>query len=232
MADRLYYWWHGTGAVFRKDLKLELRSRYVLSTLLIFVLSALLLILLVTGQDVLSAKLQAGLLWIVILFTAALGLGRAFVAEQERGTVLFLRLHTQPGMVYAGKLAYSFAMILAVNAILTGVFILLLGVRVALPGLLGLALLLGTLGLVGTTTLLAAIIARTSRRGPLLPVLLFPLLVPLLLAAVDATENSLTGGTPIMGGWAASVQSLVTMGSFAGVVIAASVLLFDYVWLD
>ena len=232
MSALLNSWIHGTGAVLRKDLRLELRSRFVLNTLLIFVLSALLLILMAAGRDDLSAKLQAGLLWIVILFTAALGLGRAFVAEEERGTVLFLRLHTRPGMVYAGKLAYSFLMILAVNAILTSVFILLLNVEVTLPGLLTLTLLLGTLGLAGTTTLLAAIIARTSRRGPLLPVLLFPLLIPLLLSAVDATENSLTGGTPLMDGWTASVQSLVALASFAGVVIAASVLLFDYVWLD
>ncbi len=232
MPGRLNLWLHGTGAVLRKDLKLELRSRYILSTLLIFVASALLLVMLAVGREAISAKLQAGLLWIVILFTAALGLGRAFVAEEERGTILLLRLHTRPSMVYAGKLLYSFLLILAVNVILTGVFITLSGVEIALPGLLGVTLLLGTLGLAGVTTLLAAIIARTSRRGTLLPVLLFPLLIPLLLAAVDATEQSLTGGTPLLGGWAASMQSLVAMGSFAGVVISASVLLFDYVWVD
>ena len=88
--------------------------------------------------------------------------------------------------------------------------------------------MLGALGLSGTTTLLAAIIARTAQQGPLLPVLLFPLLVPLLLSVVSATRNALSTDA----GWPASTDELLTLLGFAGVVITASVLLFDYVWND
>ena len=225
-------WLLGTWAILLKDLKLELRSRYVLNLLLVFVLSALLVVLLAVGREGITPRIQAGLLWIVILFSAALGLGRAFVAEQERGTILFLRLHTRGSMVYAGKLAFNFLLVACVNMVLIGAFLALLSVKVALPGLLLLTLAVGTLGLAGATTLLAAIIARTTRRGPLLPVLLFPLLMPLLLSAIDATQNSFVGETMGVGGWSASGGALLAMASFAGVVIAASVLLFDYVWND
>ncbi len=225
-------WLHGTWAVFAKDLKLELRSRYAINMLLMFVLASILLVLFAVGREDISTHVQAGLLWIVILFSAAVGLGRAFIAEEERGTVMLLQLNTRGSMVYAGKLLFNFLLVLGVNLVSLGVFLVLLSVEVALPGLLLLTLVLGALGLSGATTLLAAIIARTASRGPLLPVLLFPLLIPVLLSVVHATHNSFSGGVPGSDGWAASLNDLLALVGFAGVVITASVLLFDYVWND
>ena len=221
-------WFHGAWAVFSKDAKLELRSRYAINMLLMFVLAALLLVLFAIGREEVSERVQAALLWIVILFSAAVGLGRAFIAEEEGGTVLLLQLNTRGSMVYAGKLLFNFLLVLGVNLVAVGAFLLLLNVEVSFPGMLLVTLVLGALGLSGATTLLAAIIARTAQRGPLLPVLLFPLLVPLLLSVVSATRNALPSG----GGWLASSDDLLTLIGFAGVVITASVLLFDYVWND
>ena len=225
-------WLHGAWAVFAKDLKLELRSRYAINMLLMFVLASILLVLFAVGREDVSPAVQAGLLWIVILFSAAVGLGRAFIAEEERGTVLLLQLNTRGSMVYAGKLLFNFLLVLSVNLVSLGVFLVLLNVEVAVPGLLLTTLLLGALGLSGATTLLAAIVARTASRGPLLPVLLFPLLVPLLLSVVQATRNSFAGASPAGAGWDASLDALLALTGFAGVVITASVLLFDYVWND
>ncbi len=221
-------WLHGAWAVFLKDLKLELRSRYAINMLLMFVLAALLLVLFAVGQEEVSERVQAALLWVVILFSAAVGLGRAFIAEEERGTVLLLQLNTRGSMVYAGKLLFNFLLILGVNLVAMGAFFLLLNIEAPLPGLLLTTLVLGALGLSGATTLLAAIIARTAHGGPLLPVLVFPLLFPLLLSVVSATRNALSTGA----GWPASTDELLTLLGFAGVVITASVLLFDYVWND
>ena len=221
-------WLRGTWAIVWKDFQLELRSRYLINALLVFVLSALVVVALAMGADRLDTRTQAGLLWIVVLFASSMGLGRAFVAEEERGTVLLLRLNAASSMVYTGKLLFSVASVLTVNLVLILAFLVLLSVQVAHAGLLVLTLLLGTVGLSGATTLLAAIIARTARSGPLLPMLLFPLLTPLLLAAVDATHLSFAGSP--LGAWNAAGNSLVAMAGFAGVVIAASVLLFDYVW--
>lgn len=219
-------WFYGAWAVFAKDVKLELRSRYAVNMLLMFVLAALLLVLFAVGREAITAQVQSALLWVVILFSAAVGLGRAFIAEEERGTVLLLQLNTRGSMVYAGKLLFNFLLVLGVNLVAVGAFLVLLNVEVHAPGLLLLTLVLGALGLSGATTLLAAIIARTASRGPLLPVLLFPLLIPLLLSVVSATRNALRVGV----GWGGSTDELLTLVGFAGVVITASVLLFDYVW--
>lgn len=218
-------WTAGTWAVFLKDLRLELRSRYALSTLLMFVLTTALVVLFGIGSAPLSMPVEATLLWVVILFSAALGLGRAFVAEEEQGTVLLLRLHTRPSMVYAGKLLFNLLLILALTGVAAAAFWVLLGLEVGAPGLLVAVLALGALGLAGATTLLAALIARTSGSGALLTVLLFPLLAPLLVSVVGASIKALDGAR-----WAAAGEELLTLVGFAGVTITASVLLFDYVW--
>ncbi len=219
-------WFNGAWAIFEKELRLELRSRYALNMLFMFVLSSLLLMAFAIGQDPISTRMQSALVWIVILFAASIGLGRSFVAEEERGTVLMLQLNVPGSQVYAGKLVFNYLLLLAVNAVAVGIFTIMLDLTITDPLLLGASLVLGSLGLAGATTLLSAIIARTSNQGPLLPVLLFPLLIPLLLSVVGASKNALVGGT----GFEGSGADLSTLVGFAGVVITASFLLFDFVW--
>jgi len=219
-------WFNGAWAVFEKELRLELRSRYALNMLFMFVLSSLLLMAFAIGQDSVSTRMQSALVWIVILFAASIGLGRSFVAEEERGTVLLLQLNVPGSQVYAGKLVFNYLLLLAVNAVAVGIFTIMLDLKISVPLLMIASLVLGSLGLAGATTLLSAIIARTSNQGPLLPVLLFPLLIPLLLSVVSASRNALVGGA----GFEGSGADLSTLVGFAGVVITASFLLFDFVW--
>lgn len=222
-------WLRGFWAVFEKDIKLELRARYAINMLLLFALGALVVMAFAVGPTPLSARVQAALLWTVLLFAAAVGLGRAFISEEERGTMLLLQLNLRPGAVYAGKLLVNFVLLLALNLVAVGAFAVLLRVQVAWPGLLALTLVLGSIGLAGATTLLSALIARAAGgRGALLPVLLFPVLVPLLLSAVEATRSALL----VAEGWAAATDELLTLVGFGGAVITAAVLLFDYIWLD
>ncbi|MDA0683508.1 MAG: heme exporter protein CcmB [Bacteroidetes bacterium] len=221
-------WFRGSWAVLQKDLRLEMRSRYALNMLLMFVLSSLLLIAFSVGKEAVSERMQTALLWIVILFSASIGLGRSFVAEEEQGTVLLLQLNVPGSQVFAGKLIFNLILLLAVDVVGLGVFAILLNMPIENWGLLALTLLLGSVALAGATTLLAAIIARATNKGPLLPVLLFPLLVPLLLSVVRASRSALDGGL----GFPGATEDLQTIALFAGVVITAAVLLFDYVWTD
>lgn len=218
----------GSWAVLRKDLRLEWRSRYALNMLLMFVLSSLLLIGFAIGQETVGQRMQSALLWIVILFSASIGLGRSFVAEEEKGTVLLLQLNVPGSQVFAGKLIFNLLLLLAVDAVALVVFAILLNMVIEDWSLLILALVLGSVGLAGATTLLAAIIARATNKGPLLPVLLFPLLIPLLLSVVRASRAALEGGL----GFTGAMGDLQTIALFGGVVITAAVLLFEFVWMD
>ena len=220
-------WIRSAFAVFEKDFKLELRSRYAINMLLMFVLTVIALLVLSAGREPLTDVLRAALLWIVVLFSAAIGLGRSFLVEEERGTVLLLRLNLRPSAVYTGKLFFNLVLMLVVEIVAVAAFMLLLNVSPGDPALMVLLIVLGALGLAGSTTLLAAIIARAAARGPLLPVLLFPILIPLMLTVVNATVGIIEGG-----GWDAIRSDIVVLISFAGAVISASYLLFDYVWND
>lgn len=221
-------WIYGSWAVLEKDIRLEMRSRYALNMLLMFVLSSLLLIAMAVGQDPIDERMQSALLWIVIMFSAAIGLGRSFVFEEERGTVLLLQLNVPGSQVLAGKLIFNFLLMLAVDFVGLFVFSLILNMNVENYPLMVTTLILGSLGIAGATTLLSAIISRASNRGPLLAVLLFPMLIPQLMSVVRASQSALSGGL----GWAGAESDLVTMAAFAGTVITASFLLFEYVWMD
>jgi heme exporter protein B len=220
-------WLTGTWAVFEKDFKLELRSRYAINMLLMFVLAVIALVLIAIGQEPLNSNVQAALLWIVVLFAAALGLGRSFVSEEDRGTILILRLNVPPSRVFFGKLLFNFFLMLVVELVALVAFVLLLGLTIVDLWLLIGLVVLGALGLAGATTLLAAIIARAANRGPLMPVLAFPLLIPLLLSVINISVSALEGG-----GWTAARPDILTLIGFTGAMISASVILFDYVWQD
>lgn len=224
-------WLSGAWAVFGKDLRLELRNRYAVNALALFVASTLLLAAFSIAGAGVDAPIAAAIMWIVIVFASAVGLARAFVAEEEQGTVLLLRLHARGSMVYAGKLLFNILIIGTMNLLAVTGFILVLGLSVDEPLLLLVTLVLGSIGLAGVTTLLSAIIARTSGRGPLMAVLAFPLMVPLLLSAVRATQTALAA-PPAVGAWSVALDDIVSLFAYSGAVITASVLLFDYVWND
>ncbi len=222
------YWLAGAWAVFEKDVRLEFRNRYAVNTLLMFVLASMPLVLFAMGQENIGIREQSALLWLIILFAGAVGLGRSFIGEEERGTVLILQLNTRPSMVYAGKLLFNFLLIFSVNVVALAAFIVFLQLSVSIWGLLLLTLGLGAIGLAGATTLLAALISRSSNQGAVLPVLLFPLLIPLLVSVVHATQCALIEHL----GWDAAINDMMVLIGYAGVTITASVLLFDYVWKD
>ena len=224
-------WLHGALAVFLKDARLELRTRFALNALGLFVAAAVFLLRFALGDGTVTAPVAAALLWVVILFAATVGLGRAFVVEEERGTVLLLQLTLRPGAVYGGKLAFNAVLQLGLNAAAALLFLVLVGPPVAAPGLLAVTLALGALGLAGATTLLSAVIARTASSGPLLAVLAFPVLIPLLFSTVRLTRLAFEGsgaGSP----WAEAQTDLTALVGYAGLAVTASFLLFDYVWRD
>ena len=222
-------WLAGTWAVVANDARLELRTRVALSGLGLFVLASLMLVRIALEKTAPTVPVASAFLWTVVVFASAVGLGRAFVAEEERGTSLLLQLHLRPSQVYAGKLAFNVALMGAVVALAAVGFHILVPVPLGAPGVLAAALALGALGIAAATTLLSALVARARAAGPLLPVLAFPVLVPILIPAVALTQ--LASGTP-SGVWADAADDLVLMASYAGLLISASFLLFDFVWRD
>ncbi len=217
-------------AVFRKDLRSELRTRYAINALLLFAASSVVALSLSFGPINIRRNpdlklIQAGLLWITLLFAAFTGLSRAFVHEEETRTALALRLSAPPLAVYLGKLMFNLGLLLLLDVVVAVLFTILLRVEVLNVGLFLALLLSGSVALVAATTLIAAIIARASAKGALFAVLSFPLLVPLLVSAVRGTALALEGQ-----GWNVGLDPLQAILAYAVALFTASLFLFSTVW--
>ena len=216
-----------TLAVFAKDVRLELRTRYALNAILMFAVTTLAAVSFSVGQSGLPPKLLAALFWIVMLFSAMSGLAQAFIREEEAGTALTLRLMADPDPVYIGKLLFNFSLLTVMAALITPIFFIFTDAPASGIATFILVLALGVIGVCSATTLVAAIIAKASVKGALFAVLSFPILMPLLLVLVSATEKVLDGGA--IGDIATEIQFLVAYGV---VMVTGSVLLFKFVWQE
>jgi heme exporter protein B len=168
----------------RKDLLLELRSRDTLPAMLLFVVSTLVVFnfSLPAGSSRLAAY---GLLWVAIVFTALLGLARAFAAEREQRLLDGLVLAPcDRSAIWLGKGLSIFALLLLAEAVALPAFALFFA---PVDGVLVAALLLADIGLASVGTLLAAMAAASRARELLLPLLFLPLVIPLVVGGVGAS---------------------------------------------
>lgn len=192
-------------AILWKDLLIELRTRQGFSAMLSFAALVLFLFSFAIGPDAaLLGRLAGGLLWVAIVFTGTLSLGRAFQSEEVAGGVRLLRLY--PGdirAIYLGKMLANLVLLAALEALLFPAAAIMF--QIDLLGHAGGILVIATLGTLGFSiigTFFSALTVHLRARELLLPLLLFPALVPVILGAVGATTGMLTGD-PLqqMGGW-------------------------------
>lgn len=214
-------------AVYVKDLRLELRSRYGLNAIFMFGITTLAVVSFSLGQAALSPKILGAIFWIIIFFSAMSGLSHVFVREEEAQTSLILRLTTEPNAVFLGKLFFNLTLLILMTAVITPLFFIFTDAPTL--GLMNflLVLVLGVLDLCAATTLVAAIIAKASVKGALFAVLSFPILMPILIALTIASDKILAGGE------LAEISKLLQFfTAYAIIMITASVMLFKYVWQD
>ena len=180
------------GAIVWKDLAAEWRSREMISGMLVF---ALLVVFIFNFALELSpatrSSVTAGVLWVTFSFAGTLGLNRSMAAEKDRGCLDGLLLApVDRTALYFGKMLSNLVFMLAVAVIVMPVYSVLYTVNLMQPGLWA-VVALGSLGYVSVGTLLASMAVQARTRDILLPILLFPVLIPLLVAAVKASSGFL-----------------------------------------
>jgi heme exporter protein B len=185
------------GLVAGKDLRVELRSREVVYTMTFFaaVIVAVFSFSFVRGQQALAAAVP-GVAWSAVVFAGTLGLGRAFDREREGDTMRALLLSPAPRLaVFLGKAGAVALMVIAVEAVVLPLSLLFFNLDIAAGdvGLLALALVLGAVGFAVVGTVFAAMLLRIRSRDVLLPVVLYPVLVPMIMAGTKATAAVLVG---------------------------------------
>jgi heme exporter protein B len=176
--------------VLRKDFMVEVRSLEIAYTTLFFAISCVLVFAFALVQEGRAPEGgAAGILWIAIAFAGTLALGRTFERERQSETLraLLLAPAARPA-VYLGKLLGIVVLLLAAEVLLVPLVTLLFQAPLlAHPAWLALILVAGTIGFAAVGTLFAAMLVRVRSRDVLLPVLLYPITVPVIIAGVRAT---------------------------------------------
>jgi heme exporter protein B len=212
-------------AIIWKDFRIELRSRELVSTMILFTFLSVLIFSYALELDR-TARQEAvsGVLWVTLVFASILGLNRSLAAEREQGNIDGLMMAPANRIViYIGKMAGNFLFTLVVGVVLLPVMTVLYNITLTQPWMF-ITLALGTLGLASVGTLLATMSVQTRSRETLLPIIMMPVVLPVLLTVVHASSGIISGAFQV--GWVVSLAVIDIL------YIVLGTLLFDYVIED
>jgi heme exporter protein B len=212
-------------AVVWKDLAAELRSRELISAMLVFSLLVILIFNFALELDAAArANVTSGVLWTTFAFAGTLGLNRSMAVEKDRGCLDGLLLApVDRSAIYFGKTIGNLIFMLLVAVIILPVYSVLYNVNLFHPGLL-LVILLGSIGYVAVGTLLSSMAVQTRTRDILLPILLFPVAIPVLVASVNASKGFLQGLD-----WSEIRVWLNLLAVYDVIFVAVAFMVFDFV---
>ncbi|NVB84461.1 MAG: ABC transporter permease [Kofleriaceae bacterium] len=180
------------GRIAWKDLRVELRSKEIVMTMIFFATLLVVIYSFAFPRDDRAIRgAVPGMLWVALAFTGTIALGRAFDRERENDTMRALLLSPVPRLaVFVGKAAAMGALILSVAIVVVPLLAIWLNAPLLkFPGELALAVVLGSLGIAFIGSVFAATLLKVRSRDVLLPVILYPLLVPLFVAGTKATAS-------------------------------------------
>ena len=207
-----------------KDVLSELRTREIVSSVLVFAILVIVVFNFAFGDSQETAiSLAPGILWVTFAFAGVLSLNRSFVLEKEEGCLEgLMACPVSREAIYMGKMLGSLIFMLFIEAIVLPVFALLFNVNVISLPLVAVALL-ATLGFVAVGTLFSALAVNTRAREMVLPILFFPIVAPVIICAVNASGLALAGES-----WNNLASWLEIMGAFDVIFLVASYLVFPF----
>jgi heme exporter protein B len=214
--------------IVRKDLRAELRSRELVSSMGLFALLSILIFSFALELDrVAREEAVSGVLWVTVVFASILGLNRSLAMERDQGNLeaMLVAPIDRAGILF-GKLVGNLIFVVLVAAVMLPVMTVLYNKTLIQPWLL-LILLLGILGFSTVGTLLATMTVQTRSRESLLPIVMLPIALPVILAAVRGTTAILTGAR--QEDWMIWLQILVAVD---GIYLLLCYLLFEYIIED
>ena len=212
-------------AIFWKDLLNELRTKEIIVSVLVFVLLVVVVFNFAfdTGIER-TDTVTSGILWVALTFGGVIGFNRIFAVEKENSRLEGLMLCPMDrAVIYWGKLAGSFTFMLAVAVIVTPIFLALFNLPLFLPKL-ALIIVLAIIGFAAVGTLFSAVAINTRARDILLPILFLPVVVPVIVAAVNATAAVLAGKP-----WGDMLTWLQIMIAFDIIYLVVATLVFEFV---
>ncbi len=206
-----------------KDILSELRTRDIVTSVLLFAI--LVMVIFNFAFEAAQVGLVApGILWVTFTFAGVLGLSRSFALEKDKGCLEGLMLcPVDRGVIYLGKMLGILAFMLIVEAIVLPIFSVFFNLPIFTPELV-LIVVLATIGFVSVGTLFSALAVNTKAREIMLPILFFPIVAPVIIAAVKATGLALAGES-----WSSLSSWLQIIAAFDIIFLVVSSLVFEFI---
>ena len=209
-------------ALIKKDLLVDFRQKYVVAGIALYIFT-LTYTAYLAFNNVITPAIWNALFWLNLLFSSVTGLSRSFSQEAHRSYYYYFL--AKPIHILTAKLIYYGLYEFVLVVLLTWVFNLFLGFPIENPSLFLVNLLVGAIGLAVCFTLIASIVSKTDNASHLMPILAFPVIIPVLLIAVTNSRKIVFGAS--LGDISANLLVLIC---FNVIIIALSFLLFPYSW--
>jgi len=208
-----------------KDIRLELKQKYVLNGILLYLLSTIFVTYL-AFEGVITSETWNSLFWIILLFVGVNGISKSFVQEHHARYIYYYTI-VSPQAVILSKILYNLLLMTILALLSFGMFRMLMGNKVVNIELFILALVLGSFGLSSILTMVAAIASRASNNFSLMAILSFPIILPLLLTLMKISKIALAGPE-----WTGTGGPLIILATINLAVAILAYLLFPYLWRD
>ena len=217
--------YHEIKALVGKEIRLELRQKYVINGILLYLVSTIFVTFL-AFDDIVSAETWNSLFWIILLFVAVNGISKSFLQESPARHIYYYTL-ASPQAVILSKIIYNLLLMIILSSLSFLFFVLMMGNKVVDIPLFLTCLLLGSLGMTSVLTMVAAIASRASNNFSLMAILSFPIILPLLSTLIIVSSSALNASSG--SGNSGFIVLLLTIN---GAVIVLAYLLFPYLWRD
>jgi heme exporter protein B len=207
-----------------KEIKLEMRNKYALGGILLYVVSTVFVSYL-SFKQIINVPTWNALFWIILLFASINGVAKSFIGE-TRGRLLYLYTLVSPQAVILSKIIYNSFLLILISGLCLFVYSLFIGNIIQDYPLFLLTLLLGSFGFSSLLTMVSAIASKTSNNFTLMAILSFPIMMPLLMVLLKLSKNAIDG----LEHW--DMNYLMVLMFINVIIIALSYLLFRYLWRD
>jgi len=212
--------------LFRKDLMLELRQKYAINGILLYVLSTIFVAQLCFGR-VIDENTWIALFWIILLFAAFNAVSKSFVQESASRRLYYFMLAPAVAVVLS-KMLYNASLMVVLGLLSLLIFIVFMGFPVFNLALFLPAFILGCFGLASALTMVSAIASRSGNNAALMAILGFPVVIPLLLLLINASSFSLKKTLLTVD----ILKNLSSILLIDVVIVTLAVILFPYLWRD
>ncbi len=212
-------------ALVEKEIRLEWRQKYAFNGLLLYV-GATVFICYLSFKEILDVPVWNALFWIIQLFAGVNAIAKSFLQESS-GRALYYYTLADPRAIILSKIFYNFLLMMLLSFFNLFFYSLFIGNPVQDMSMFILVMILGSLGLSSVLSMVSAIASRAGHSAALMPILSFPVILPLLMTTIRLSKNAIDGLN-----WSVSQPLIIILLSMNVLIVALAYLLFPYLWKE